>query len=169
MSLHHSAIGLLSQINSVISQLSDHQYKQALPVLSDSSIGQHVRHTLEFFLCLMDGHHENRLNYDNRNHDPFIEQETALARSIIESIMDFLKKEPQDAALVMEANYALEHEAPVEIPSSFYRELAYNIEHAIHHMALIKVGIKAAFPGIALPGHFGVASSTVRYKIQRDS
>jgi hypothetical protein len=43
------------------------------------------------------------------------------------------------------------------------RELAYNIEHTIHHMAIIKQSIIEHFTYIDLPEYFGVASSTVRY------
>ena len=169
MSLHQSAINLLNQVNSVVDQLTDQQYKQAIPVLSHSSIGQHVRHSLEFFICLMDGRNVQKLNYDNRKHDAFIEQETALAGSVIASIIAFLKKNDKDSPLMMEANYAIDENETVQIPSTFYRELAYNIEHTIHHMALIKIGIKNAFPEVKLPEHFGVASSTVRYQMQKRS
>ena len=48
--------------------------------------------------------------------------------------------------------------------SSFYRELSYNIEHAIHHMALLKVAVKQTLTYISLPENFGVASSTIRYR-----
>ncbi len=50
------------------------------------------------------------------------------------------------------------------IPSSVARELLYNIEHAVHHMALIQVAVTNAFPSIELPPHFGVAYSTVQHQ-----
>ncbi len=50
------------------------------------------------------------------------------------------------------------------MPSSFHREVAYNIEHAIHHMALLKVAVNQTLHYIQLPENFGVASSTVRYQ-----
>ena len=39
-----------------------------------------------------------------------------------------------------------------------------NVEHAIHHMALIQVAVKNAFGHIELPPHFGVAYSTVQHQ-----
>lgn len=169
MPLNQSAINLLNQIDGVVSQLNDEQYKQPIGTLSNSSIGQHVRHTLEFFICLIDTRNEKKLNYDNRKHDKFIEQETRLAHSIIQSIKEFLIKESTDTPLTLEANYTVDKEEIVRIPSTFSRELAYNIEHAIHHMALIKIGISTTFPHVKLADHFGVASSTVRYQIQQHS
>jgi len=50
--------------------------------------------------------------------------------------------------------------------SSYFRELQYNIEHAIHHMAIIKIAIGACFTEVELPANFGVAYSTVRYQKQ---
>ena len=169
MSLHLSAINLLDQIKGVLSQLTDDQYKKPIPTLSNSSIGQHVRHTLEFFICLIDAKNDLKLNYDNRNHDRFIEEETHLAESVIHTIQEFLGKESEDTTLTLEANYEVDKEELLRIPSTFYRELAYNIEHAIHHMALIKIGIVTTFPSVKLAEHFGVASSTVRYQKQKGS
>ena len=39
----------------------------------------------------------------------------------------------------------------------------YNLEHAIHHHALIKVGLKI-MTKIELPESFGVAPSTIQYR-----
>ena len=72
-----------------------------------------------------------------------------------------------DFGLTFRANYQIEGEDEVAIQSSFYRELAYNIEHAIHHMALIKIGVRALRETIKLPDYFGVASSTVRYQLKQ--
>ncbi|MEM9648432.1 MAG: hypothetical protein AAF969_08120, partial [Bacteroidota bacterium] len=43
------------------------------------------------------------------------------------------------------------------------REVMYNLEHTIHHHALIKVGIQF-FTDIPLPESFGVAPSTLQHR-----
>ncbi|WP_421874706.1 DinB family protein [Marinoscillum sp.] len=164
MSINQSAINLLDQLQDVVDQFSAESFSKPVPTLSNSSVGQHVRHTLEFFICLMDAENDRAINYDQRKHDPFIEKDPKLASDIIDTAKDFFAQECDDFALVMEANYEIDKDETTSIPSSYLRELAYNIEHAIHHMALIKVGVKSCFPGINLPDHFGVASSTVRYQ-----
>lgn len=164
MSISSSAIQLLNQLAIVVENMTDEAFSRKVPVLSDSTIGQHVRHTLEFFICLMDAKNQQEINYDARKHDKFIEQETQLAFSVISSIVDFLEKEQTNFKLDLVANYELEEGKDEIIPTNFFRELAYNIEHAIHHMALIKIGCREVCPEITLPDHFGVASSTVRFQ-----
>jgi len=164
MSIQRSAKELLGQLIYVLNQITDSDFSKPIPVLSDSSVGQHIRHTIEFFLCLMDGANKGELNYDNRKHDKFIEQDRKLALSVINSINAFLSKDLSDHQMDLVANYSLDGDELVRIPSSFLRELAYNMEHTIHHMALIKIGVKELGDYIQLPDHFGVASSTVRYQ-----
>lgn len=164
MTLNESANQLLDQLGQVTRQLSNEQFRQPIAILSNSSIGQHVRHTLEFFICLMDAKNDNRLNYDNRRHDKFIEQEVDLALTVIQRIKEFVDGETGDFALQLDANYTVDQDQIISINSNFFRELAYNVEHAIHHMALIKIGLSTTFQFVQIPDHFGVASSTVRYQ-----
>lgn len=164
MSIHRSAYNLLEQLREIITQLTPSQFTQPIAPLSGSSLGQHIRHTLEFFICLQDAHISGVINYDNRNHDKYLQEDVKLAAKVTASLQETIIKQVSDFPLVMEANYELDSEENLKIQTSYHRELAYNIEHAIHHMALIKVGIITAFPNLELPAHFGVASSTVRYQ-----
>ncbi len=164
MLIQLSAKELLGQLTVVLEQIKDEDFCRPIPVLSGSSVGQHIRHTIEFFLCLMDGANKGEINYDNRKHDKFIEEDRKLAMSVIASIDSFLSRDHEDHRMDLIANYSVDKAEDIRIPSSFLRELAYNMEHAIHHMALIKIGVRAVGDYIDLPAHFGVASSTVRYK-----
>lgn len=163
--LHTSAKDLLSQLNQIIEACKEEDFSKPLPELSNSTFGQHIRHTLEFFICLFDAKNDGVVNYDQRKHDTLIETDKKLAQSVISTIEDFLDKNQEDFEITFEANYAIKDEANDQMKSSFYRELAYNIEHAIHHMALLKVAVKQSLTYIALPEFFGVASSTVRYRV----
>ena len=42
-------------------------------------------------------------------------------------------------------------------------ELVYNIEHAVHHMAIIRIAVQHEFPDLALDDEFGYATSTLKY------
>ncbi len=162
--LQSSAKELLFQLDQIINECKSDDFTRQLDELSGATFGQHIRHTLEFFICLYDARNDQKVNYDQRKHDQLIESDRKLASSVIQSIVDFLDKNVEDFELAFEANYT-EYEGEDQVmKSSFYRELAYNIEHAIHHMALIKVAINQSLNYITLPKHFGVASSTVRYR-----
>lgn len=162
--LHTSAKELLRQIDHIIDQCKDPDFSRPLNELSGSTFGQHVRHTLEFFICLYDAKNEKLINYDNRKHDKLIETDRKLAQSVISSICTFLSTNTEDFEVAFEANYTQEGGNNQSMKSSFFRELAYNIEHAIHHMALLKIAINQSLQYIELPDHFGVASSTIRYR-----
>ena len=165
MNLKVAASDLLDQLEGVIDQISADDFKKPITILSDSSIGQHVRHTLEFFICLMDASSVGVINYDKRKHDKFIQEDKVLALSVIKSIREYIDKTDHNIQLTLEMEYGISDDE-VEtnmVPTNYERELAYNIEHAVHHMALMKVGILATFEYMELPPYFGVASSTVRY------
>ena len=58
----------------------------------------------------------------------------------------------------------LSKDAEESISSTVAREVNYNIEHCIHHMALIKIGLKIIKPSLALSPSFGVAASTLQHR-----
>ena len=51
-----------------------------------------------------------------------------------------------------------------QINSSFERELLYCLDHAIHHQALIKIGLKELDLDHLIAREFGVAYSTLRHR-----
>jgi uncharacterized damage-inducible protein DinB len=163
--LQQAAKDILIQLGHIITELDDVSYTQRLKVLHNSSIGQHVRHTLEFFICLKNSVDHGFVNYDQRDHDQIIEQDRVLCQAVIEDILSFLDKSADDHNVDLHAHYGYDDDnTPVVMASSFYRELSYNIEHAVHHMALIKIGIESITTDFNFPENFGVASSTVRYR-----
>ncbi|WP_424962722.1 hypothetical protein [Ekhidna sp.] len=162
--LQSSAKDLLHQLNHVIDSCRDQDFSKPLDELSGSTFGQHVRHTLEFFICLFDAKNDGYVNYDQRKHDELIETDRQLAKSVIGSILTFLEENTVDFEITFNANYSDLEGQNHSMKSSFNRELAYNIEHAIHHMALLKVAVNQSLQYISLPEHFGVASSTIRYR-----
>lgn len=164
-----SACQLLDQIGQVISECKVDDFSRPMTVLNGSTIGQHIRHTLEFFLCLFDAKSHQVVNYDNREHNRMIATDPELALNLISTIKEYISHIEEDFFVYLEANYALEEGTTQKMPSSLYRELAYNIEHAIHHMALIKIAVMLSLTYIQLPDNFGVASSTVRYQAVSDN
>jgi hypothetical protein len=161
MQLQQSIQNVFVQISQALEQLSAAQYSQPGKILGGASIGQHVRHIIELFICLENGYATGTVNYEKRKRDYSIETDKDLAASLLKSIYLTLSKENKD--LVLEAAYDDSTAATVAIPTNYFREVVYNLEHTVHHMALIRVGINEV-SNIKLPQSFGVASSTIKHR-----
>lgn len=164
MILQQSVKNIFSQLEDSLRLLSNEQYCREIPTLSNSSIGHHVRHVIEMFVLLHEGLNTGIVNYEKRNRDHTIESSKGVAIALLLEIVSALQSENKD--LVVEIGFDKDSNQINSIPSNYFREIAYNLEHAIHHMALIKIGIRE-ISDQQLPHDFGVASSTVRYKQEK--
>lgn len=149
------------QLTESLHQLTAIQYTQPSKILFNANIGQHVRHVVELFLCLENGYATGVVNYEKRKRDYKIESDKDFAIQLIKDIYHRLERPNID--LLMEAEDYEEVSGVVAIPSNYYREIAYNLEHTIHHMALIRVGINEV-SSLVLPDEFGVAYSTIKFR-----
>jgi uncharacterized damage-inducible protein DinB len=163
MNLRRVCSGILDQLADVVTQMNEHDFARPAETLSNSTIGQHVRHTLEFFLCFENGYSSGVINYDKRAHDKLIESDKYIALSAIDRIRNFIAT-LAEKPLKLEVGYDLINEDFVTIETTSTRELVYNIEHAVHHMAIMKIGIREIASNIRLAPDFGIAASTIRYK-----
>jgi hypothetical protein len=149
------------QLTGSLEQLTESQYVHPCKTLGDSTIGQHVRHIIEMFLCLEKGYTSGTVNYENRPRDKKIETDRDFARQLLLQIHEGLGK--SDKPLVLEGVYNDDASSLMQFQTNYYREIVYNLEHTIHHMALIRVGL-GELANIELPESYGVASATVKYK-----
>ncbi len=165
-SLHLTCIHLLKDIKLYLEQVTYFDYKQPLELLFGSSVGQHTRHILDGFTCLFQQtQNSSCVNYELRKRDEILESNTRAAIAFIEDVISKLSKvEEEDQFLTLVVNYNTNENVSHFVNSTFQRELAHNIEHAIHHMAIIKIALRHSFTYVELPDHFGVAPSTLRYR-----
>lgn len=161
MSIQSSVKELLVQLQSTISRLTVEDYRLPNAHLSGSSIGQHVRHILDLFGCLQYGLESGFVNYENRKRDPAIESSINAAIESIDSIAHSLQYSNRD--LVLESGPFGDAGSNQLMMTNYFRELLYNLEHMVHHMALIRIGIESS-TALKLPADFGVAASTLRYR-----
>lgn len=161
--LKNAVKNVLDQLAAVVYQISEKDFKKPVDTLNNATVGQHIRHTLEFFTCLLDGYINGTVNYDKRNHDKGMERDKAQAMTTLSSIISFIDKVDENYRFKLQVDYGIEADLTCSIETNFNRELAYNVEHAIHHMALIKIGVQAICPNVEIPANFGVANSTVKY------
>ena len=129
----------------------------------NATIGEHVRHVIELFQCLEKGYDTGIVNYEKRKRDHEIENNKELASFLLKEIYQNLDKPNKE--ILLEAEDYCDPMEIVSISSNYYGELAYNLEHTIHHMALIRVGINEV-SSVKLPKEFGVAYSTVGVRIK---
>ena len=163
MQLQQAVNNVFVQLADTLHQLSKEEYIKPCNTLFNNTIGQHVRHIIELFQCLENGYDVNMVNYERRPRDLAIETDKDFAEELLQEI--FKKLNRPNKELVLEACYDEHTTQPITITTNYYREIAYNLEHTIHHMALIRVGITEV-SGIQLSDDFGVASSTVKYRKQ---
>jgi hypothetical protein len=149
------------QLAESLNQLHEAEYTQPSKILFNATIGQHARHIIELFLCLEKGYHEGIVNYEKRKRDHRIESDRHLAMQLLKDIYRRIARPNID--LVLETEDFEDSVTTVSMPTNYYREIAYNLEHTIHHMAMIRVGINEV-SSVVLPDEFGVAFSTLKYR-----
>lgn len=121
-------------------------------------MGQHVRHVIELFQALDGGYETGLLDYDNRKRNVVIQTETDFALRCLETIREGLDRGNKTLALK-----TLNAAHPIE--TNYERELLYNLEHCVHHQALLKVAFWEL--GIRITDEtYGVAASTLIYQRQ---
>jgi len=129
-------------------------YVKPSVILSGATIGQHVRHSIEMYQCVLSNYETSEIDYAKRKRDIVIETFPLHAIDCLKEIVNTIEK--SDKALTLIDN---EH----SFATSYQREIHYCNEHTIHHMALIRVGIQE-IGGYALDASFGVAPSTIKYR-----
>jgi len=161
MKIQKAIQNVFVQLSESIRELTLEEYTYPGNTLFNATIGQHVRHIIELFLELEKGYETGRVNYDKRKRDYTIETDKDVAIELLHDIYLHLKK--FDKHLLLEANIDEHSSDTVLISTNYFRELMYNLEHTVHHMALIRVGINEV-SSVVVPEDFGVASSTVKHK-----
>jgi len=162
MELYQKSISQLFDLEKFLGRINPDQYTRQLPDLSQTSLGQHIRHILEFHKCLLKANPQNPVVcYDQRERNQKIENDKNVALDTIREIIEATEPVREDFPIVL--NILSEEEADMKIESTFTRELWYVYEHSTHHMAMLKIG--AFLLGIPdLPQNFGVADSTIAYR-----
>jgi hypothetical protein len=151
---------LLSQLQDIIQATPDDIYTRPCETLSNASIGAHTRHIIEMYEALANKYECATIDYEGRPRNKQIEMNTGYASKRIEVILKGLNK--SDKPLQIETR--IDDQIYI-ISTSYYRELLYNFEHAIHHEALIRIAIEE-LTDISLPKSFGVAPATLLYREQ---
>ena len=160
-SIHQALRQQLENLKQVLAQLDTQAYCYASRWLSNATIGQHTRHVIELVQCMVTGYENGLINYDSRKRDNLIETDRLHAISAIENLFPSLFR--PDKEIVLKGCFDNSTDENTMVTSTYNREIVYNIEHAVHHMALIKVALKELEVEI-VNEEFGVAYATVQYR-----
>lgn len=162
MSLLDTAPRILRQLEGVVRQIMPADFSRPSETLGGATIGQHIRHTVEFFLCFQKGCQQGVVNYDERAHDVLIETRREVALASLRSLIVFVSNLQENSELELQSCYDPDGSYET-LGTSAMRELVYNVEHAVHHMAMIKIGLKEVAPYVQVGEDFGIAASTIRH------
>ena len=150
----------LNELNHLLQQLSEKEYSNPCLELSNSTIGEHIRHIIEMFQCLENQYEKGIVNYDSRERNILIQTNPAYALQVIQQIQKRVGRPNKKIELQQIINGE-----EIRIESNYFRELLYNLEHCIHHQALIKVAV-LRHETLIIDENFGVAPSTLAYRKQ---
>lgn len=154
----------LLQLKELLQVMKKEDFNRKTEILSGSSIGQHIRHILEFYLLLVSGSFSGTISYDKRQRDKRIEEEPRFAIETINRLITGVDTLDENQLVKFEGDFTEDGSADHFVHSSVGRELAYCIEHSIHHQAIIKAGLIAMGLSTLTDENFGVAYSTIRFR-----
>lgn len=154
----------LLQLKGLLTRMQLDDYNKKTEVLSEATIGQHIRHIVEFYLLLISGSFSDTICYDQRKRSVQIEKDPSFAIQTIERILPGIDTLILENPVMLRADFTSEGTSVEFMNSSVGRELSYCLEHSIHHQAIIKAGLIAMGLKDLTDESFGLAYSTQRYR-----
>jgi len=159
------SVTILHQLSHLLNQLTEEQYTKPLSCMAQNSIGKHVRHVIECYQCMLQGIETGLVDYDKRARNMQLETDKDFSLEVLHSISETILK-VEEKQIQLAVTYS---ETTSLVQTSVMREVAYNVEHTVHHLAIIKMGINVAYPSVQIPENVGVASSTISYQLSMNN
>ena len=155
---------IIEQMIELLEKINVDNYSEQLQLFNGSSIGQHFRHILDFYTCLCNGAIKERVDYAKRERDVLIETNPLYAVEIFKKIQQTTNELEEERIIEVVADFSSESNTtrPL-VKSTVGRELMYAYDHAVHHLAMIKMGLKVVSPCLEIDKNIGVAPSTIKH------
>jgi len=165
MNCIQGTLSIVRQITELLETIEADAYRQPLPLFNGATLGQHFRHIFDFYYCLVRDRSSGLIDYASRERRPAIEADPRTAREAFENLVDLVSVLDEKERIAVRADFShLTEEQRPQYQSSVGRELMYAYDHAIHHLAIIRIGLQAVFPQYHLGDNLGVAPSTVKFR-----
>ena len=155
-------ITCLQQGKDLINSMTDDDYTEPNPKLESGSIGAHIRHNLDHYLCYLRQSPQAQVNYDDRSREEGIEKDRKVAAEHIDFIIQQIS-ELSDTDLDQKIQVIMDcgsGDPENWCESTPRRELQFLASHTIHHYAIVKM--LCLNRGIKTTSDFGVAPSTIK-------
>ncbi len=159
MKINHQIISQLHILGTILGELKEEEFVEKDSLLCGSSIGQHVRHTLEFIECLLNSKEGEILSYDDRKRNLTLESSLPYAKETLEKMESDLSDYIPPGKIQLK--HVLNETENFITETNGERELLFVLDHMIHHMALIRIAMENKFHWIFLPADFGYTPSTL--------
>lgn len=142
--------------------MTEEDYSRTLSTLHGASIGQHARHIIEFVDCLLLIQENETISYDDRKRVTNLERNLNDYLSRSNDFIHSLYQKRDNFPLRIK--FYLDKDLYTITDSNYFREELFVLDHTIHHLAIIKIGITENFPDLRIPAEFGFTASTIRAK-----
>ena len=159
----------LNQLKRLLLDIEQQTYTEKAEVLSGGTIGQQIRHILEYYLLLIEGTKTRTIQYNHRRRDPNIEIDPTYATVTIDNILLHFAEINEKHLVNVTVDLDQGNNKHSFLISSFGRELAYCIEHSIHHQRLIKAALVSLGLKKLTDDLFGVNPTTRHFRGKKNS
>lgn len=146
----------------LVRTLTPEQYARKLP--DHDAIGSHMRHCLDYYLCLLRGLDSGLVDYDARDRDAAVASDPSVFENRLEQVMGRLRSV---AAARREDKLQLRQTVAADgrswtVETSLDRELVFLSGHCVHHLAI--ASLLAQLMGVDVAPDLGTAYSTQVYR-----
>ncbi len=164
MNCKKGAINLIDTIIDTISAIDTDHYHQPIEIYNGSTFGKHFRHIHDFFHCLIHQCPEKKVDYCHRCREERIENEKAYSIEAFRALQKDLETLDENQIISVKADFEISPGERPTVKTSIGREIMYAYDHAVHHLAIVKIGLNAHCPNLDLDQNIGVAASTIRHQ-----
>ncbi len=166
MHAQNGTLLIAHQINVLLQRLPLYAYTRPIALFHGSTIGQHFRHILEFYTCLLEGCPAGYIDYSRRQRNDAISENPQTALTVLTAISAEVMRLHSAQIIEVVSEFSDNSTEKPVYASSVGRELQYAFDHAVHHLAIIRMGLETCFPEIPVDADLGVAPSTLRHRAE---
>ena len=115
---------------------------------------------------MIDQCHCHEIDYARRNRDNLIEIDPFFSKEKFKTLKREFQTLDEEAQIEVFADFHLSDGIRPRVASTIGREIMYAYDHAVHHLAIVKIGIQSLEADIPIHENMGVAASTIQHQYE---